>query len=246
MTPSPRRLVAAAATTAIASVLVVLPQLPASVAAVQSDTLAGAPAVGECFDVSRRTAYEADALEVSTVPCTDKHTLWVTGVVELPADVPLDSSDADYGSAVNRACLGATKEAVGDNGLKYARSAYSTFTFHATDAQQALGARWASCTIGAHGSSKTLQRTTSRKPAEVTGRLPRRLQLCGTAGYDRVSCSEPHVYRAVYATWVSGEISPAAGQRAADRICPSRVRSSRWMWSTRPGTGRFSLTCLTR
>lgn len=245
MTLSVRRLAAATVTTALATVLTAMPQLP-SVAAVQSDVLAGAPAVGECYDVSRRTAYEADSLEVSTVACTQKHTLWVAGVVELPADVPLDSEDADYGRAVNRACLAATRKSVGDSGLKYARSAYSTFTFHATDAQQAVGARWASCAVGAHGSAKTRQRTTSPEPTPVTGRLPRRLQLCGTARYDRVSCSEPHVYRAVYATWVSGEISQAAGQRAADRICPSRVRSSRWMWSTRPGAGRFSLTCLTR
>ena len=245
MTLSARRLVAAAATTTLAAVLTALPQLP-SVAAAQTATLDGAPAVGACYDVSRRTAYEADMLEVATVPCTEKHTLWVAGVVELPADVPLDSQDAAYGRAVNTACLAATKKALGDAGLKYARSAYGTFTFHATDAQQAVGAHWASCTVGTHGSAKTLQRTTKRKPAQVTARLPRRLQLCGTARYERVSCSKPHTYRAVYATWVKGEISSTAGQRAADRICPKHVSSRTWMWSARPDTGRFSLTCLTR
>lgn len=244
MTLSARRLAAAAATTLFATVLTALPQLPG--AAAEAVTLDGAPAVGECYDVSRRTAYEADVLEVATVPCTEKHTLWVAGVVELPADVPLDSSDAAYGRAVNTACLAATKKAVGDSGLKYARSAYGTFTFHATDAQQAVGAHWASCTVGLHGSAKTLQRTTKRKPAQVTSRLSRSLQLCGTARYERVSCSKPHTYRAVYATWVSGQYSSTAGQRAADRICPQHVSSRTWMWSTRPDTGRFSLTCLTR
>ena len=249
MTLSTRRLAAIAATATLAAALTALPQLPVQAAvqtAVQTATLDGAPAVGECYDVSRRTAYEADMLEVATVPCTEKHTLWVAGVVELPAEVPLDSEDAAYGRAVNTACLAATKKAVGDAGLKYARSAYGTFSFHATDAQQALGAHWASCTVGAHGSARTLQRTTKRKPAQVTSRLPRRLQLCGSARYERVSCSKPHTYRAVYATWVKGAISQTAGQRAADRICPQHVSSRTWMWTTRPGTGRFSLTCLTR
>lgn len=243
MTLPVRRLAAATAT--LAAVLTALPQLP-GVAAVQADTLDGAPAVGACYDVSRRTAYEADTLEVATVSCTEKHTLWVAGVIAIPADVPLDSEDADFNRAVNRGCFAATKKALGDNGLKYARSAYGTFTFHATDAQQALGAHWASCTVGAHGSARTLQRTTKREPAQVTARLPRSLQLCGTARYERVSCSKPHVYRATYATWVKGEISQAAGQRAADRICPRRVSGRTWMWATRPGKGRFSLTCLTR
>ena len=85
MTLSARRLAAAAATTLFATVLTALPQLPG--AAAETLTLDGAPAVGECYDVSRRTAYEADVLEVATVPCTEKHTLWVAGVVELPADV---------------------------------------------------------------------------------------------------------------------------------------------------------------
>ena len=246
MNASARRLATLAASAAVAAMVAVLPNVSSHAVAERVDVLAGAPAVGQCYDISRKAATDKSVLTDATVPCTKKHTLWVSAVVEVPADLVIDGDDEAYTQFVSRACLPGTKKMLGDNGLKYARSAYGTFTFHASDAQQLEGARWASCTIGTYGTARTLVRSKAAKPTKLKGALPRRLQLCGSARYDRVSCTAPHVFRATHATWVSGAISQRAAQSAADRTCPKHVRGTTWMWTSRPGVGRFSLTCLSR
>lgn len=242
------RLVARVLATVVATSAVALAvsAVPAPSGAVRADALSGAPEVGSCYDLTRREAVELDSVDQATLACTERHTLWVSGVVEIPADVPLDPQDTTYSRLVTRGCLAPVEELVGDDGLRWARSAYGSFTFHATEAQQAAGAHWASCAVGLYDTARTLDRTSDATPARLTGAMPTRLRLCGTASYARVSCSAPHVYRSVHATWVRGRATDRAGRRAADRICPSHVRGRSWMWATRQGTGRFSLTCLSR
>ena len=239
------RLLALTATSALTAALLTSPPAMAALANAQADVLTGAPQVGQCYDVTRQVAYEDASVEATPVDCSQSHTLWVTAVAEIPAEIPIDSTDKAYGEFANSVCLPSIKPVLGDNRLKFARSAYGSFNFHATDAQQAEGARWLVCTVGIVGSVKTLVSSTKATPAKVTGKLPTKLQLCGSARYDRVNCSAPHVYRATWATVVDARISTA--QKVADRTCPRHVSSQTWMWSSRGiSSKQFLLTCLTR
>jgi len=223
--------------------LAAVPEAPATAA----DPLLGAPKAGQCYDVSGRTAYEAESTSATPVRCATKHTLWVVGVGTVPADVPLKIGNRKFEQQASRICDPATRRALGDRGLRFARSAYNTFRFVPTDEQQAAGARWISCEVGITNGRGKLVSTRAPKPTKVTGSVPDRIKLCGTRDYGYITCAAKHVYRSTYAGYVRGRYTEARYQETARAVCPRHVRTRQYMFGARIiEAKRWILVCLTK
>lgn len=193
-----------------------------------ADPMAGAPAVGDCYDLTFEQGYEHTISE-STVPCTRKHTMRVVQVAQLPASV--DMTDADAVSAAGpRACETSTRAYFGKDPRRSYLTLLSAWFFAPSEAQIDAGARWVSCEIAITASSKLLPlpkgavpKATAKKPANSIAR-------CVSRKNTYVPCASAHVLRATYAftTTAKGndKAKATAIAKAANRTCPRKVK--RW------------------
>lgn len=211
----------------------------------------GAPRPGQCYNVSGKTAWAANSIRSRTVVCSKKHDLWVAAVTDVPKRV----INGQHGSTMNartaayyyRTCIPALAKYLGSVGPGLAKSAYEPFWFLPTKAQRAKGGHWLSCNIGIVAGKNRVVTTTARKPTKVTGKLPERLRLCGTAKFVQTNCAATHDYRASYAFAVHKAYTQTNAYEAAERACPAHVRSALWMYDAMPvAAKRFLLTCLSQ
>jgi hypothetical protein len=219
-------------------------------ASANSSALSGAPTVGQCYAVSGRTA---NAMELAghTVSCSRRHTLWVINAREVPASVIADQGNGAVTARTEdyflKICMPSVRTWLGTLGPRLARSSYEPYWFFPTKAEQRAGSHWMSCELAIADGKNALLTTTVRTPRKVTGRLPVRLRLCGTARFYTTNCAAEHAYRSSYAFAVDERYGPTRGRNAADDVCPSHVRSTHWMATSGPvSTTRFLVGCLTQ
>lgn len=212
--------------------------------AAEPDPMAGAPAVGSCFDVTIKQGM-GDRLNEAPVPCSADHTLLTSAVVEVPAGVDItDAGDVD--DAVE--CASARERLVGKDPRQRALTLYYDFMFLPTADQVAAGARWASCHVavwdakGLNDLPQTLPKL-KKKPADAVAR-------CLSAGRKTVTCAEKHAYRATVAVFVKASGSDKAVERAmktkGPRTClPRTGRTGLYGWYRYTDT-KVLVTCYTR
>lgn len=193
-----------------------------SAEAAEADPMVGAPTVGECHDITMKQGYRRTLTE-EPVACSQDHTLVVSGVVEVPADIDMSDSDAVMESTD---CSPFIAKLVGSAPLLRARTLYYSFAFMATAAQQREGARWVSCHV-AVWDTKGLNDLPAKLP-RATKRPADSVAACVTARFQAVTCAERHAYRSDTTFFLRAKGTDKAVERAmktqAPRACDRRLR----------------------
>lgn len=244
---TPRLGIASVLTVLLAGTLTALGAGTASAA----DPLAGAPAVGQCSDMSRKELGQASYTE-APVDCAGPHTAEVVAVATMPDGVGYGVGIGKLTRIAIKACRPAVQQRVGASGLGLRLTAYEVVFFVPTKAQRAAGARWLRCDVALRGGKRLLTLPGDLAvgefpfPTAVSRCLVGR-QLLATA------CSQRHSYRSTAAMKVRGKRYPerAAWLRIGRRACPSAVRTPRdyrFTWSSRAAwqTGDKTLVCYSR
>lgn len=221
------------------------PAAPSSAGVV--DPLVGAPAQGECYDVTYAQA-GGSSLDEDPVPCTQRHTVWVTDVVVLEGSDPIDPDSPALQARLTAACYDARDAAIGADLTRYGRSVYQMVFFTPTQAQRDAGARWASCglvLLQAGG----LVTTTRPTPARLSSdRVPAALALCVDKRFRATPCAQRHIARSKVGIPLKGaDVDLDRAPKIAERKCPRKVGRAYAGWYLR-GTdpGRGLLNCMVR
>lgn len=213
----------------------------------ESDPMLGAPAVGGCYNLSLKEAYQPSTSK-ATVDCAKKHTLLVGAVDEIPASVDWKDDEALWKHA-QRICNPFWNKQMTTSYVTRYYTLLQPIWLMPTKAQQADGARWISCMAGVSTGTAFVPTTTatlpkaSKKPADAIAR-------CADKKYRTVPCSKQHSWRAsfVFTAKAKGNDKAvhAAIERAAVRRCPSKVASKRWLYSYRSAATKTSyvVACL--
>jgi hypothetical protein len=233
-----RRLAAVAATLAV----IALPS--AASAGTEPDPMAGAPAVGDCFDITLAQAMK-DSLAKDPVRCAEDHTAVVTTVDELPSRLDWNSSQATIGRVVGKACNAAFDERFHYDTLRFYRSQYQTWAFLPTTAQRDAGARWFDCMVSVRDDRGLID--LPRSLPKLTAKLPDVVARCVTAKYKYTNCADAHAWRSSYAFYATGKATDRNVDAAANRVCPRHVTSHRWLRSAWDVPGkRFVVGCYSK
>jgi hypothetical protein len=226
---------ALAALLAVAGLLVSVTPATADTARL-ADPMTGAPAAGDCYDVTYKQGWE-HAISEDTVPCSRKHTMRVVQVAQLPASV--DMTDADAVSAAGwKACQTSYRRYFGKDPARNYLTLLTFWFFAPTKAQIDAGARWTSCEVALASGEKLLPlakgsvpKATAKKPADSIAR-------CVNRKNDFVPCSAAHVLRATYAfqatTKGSDKAKAKAVAKAAGRTCGRQVKNWQGIYSGKP------------
>jgi hypothetical protein len=224
----------------------------ASAGETEPDPMTGAPAVGDCYDITYKQAY-GHAIAERTVDCSRRHTLAVVGVGTVPDSVDLASIDWDkpmpeaLGRAMDKVCTPGTNRTLGTSKTARALSLYSQgyWWFTPTDAQVAAGARWFSCEVGIDDGRKLLP-LPDGQPTRLTKPVDSDVARCADTRGDFVVCSKRHAWRATTAFLVNKKLTEKS-QKAAVGKCARRVSSREWRWSTIPTEVRqFAVACFSK
>jgi hypothetical protein len=232
---------------ALLTALVVASLFAGSASQAASDQLQGAPKTGLCYNMTFKQSAGAVA-PVPAISCSKAHTMWIvaTGVPAAKLDL---TKAADVQTAGDQVCgVHGVKKAVGDFGLKFAKSDYLEEYFAPSKAQIADGAHWLSCELSLDGKGSGFVTTRVKQPASLKKKLPDSFQLCGTAKYDTVACSAKHAFRAVYAFQVNKPFTSGAYTKAGTKTCPGHVSTPKgYSYTSRTRTAKsFTITCLTK
>ena len=236
-----RRLVAVAAALAATALLPATLSAPAT-AGTAADPMAGAPAVGDCFDITLAQAGKFANPE-DPVKCSNDHTSVVMRVGELPSRLDWDSPKDELTKLASRVCLDAFDDKFGYDTLRYYRSQYQWFWFAPTTAERDAGARWFDCEISIRDDRGLidLPRTLPR----LTKKLPNVVARCVTSKYAFTNCADTHEWRSSYAFYATGRATERNINAAANRVCPRHVTTPRrWLRSAWDVPGkRFIVGC---
>lgn len=193
---------------------------PAPAPSATADPMLGAPAVGECFDLSSEEL-AAPVYTEAPVDCSVEHTSSVIAVTLLPDGLSYTGKGLERFAL--ESCLPAQRKAIGTSLVRMRLTAYHLGYFGPTPEQQAAGARWLRCDL-VLGSLSDLQA------------LPARLDVGPHPFGDRVSrclagrdfhltvCSARHTYRATGAIKVTAKRFPSEAART--RIGTERCRDA--------------------
>ena len=224
---------------------------PSAGASTAADPLAGAPAVGQCSDMSMRELRQETYAE-APVDCAGAHTAEVVAVATMPDGVGYGVKPAKLLRIAIRACRPAVQQRVGASSLALRLTAYEVGYFLPTKAQRAAGARWLRCDVTLRGGKRLVPLPASLE----VGSFPfsRAVSRClGGRKLLVTSCSQRHSYRSTAAMKVRGKRYPSrdAWLRIGGRHCPSAVRTPRdyrFTWSSKAAwqTGDKSLVCYSR
>lgn len=227
---------------------------PASTAAAPSttaaDPLAGAPAVGQCSDMSRREL-QRNSFTEAPVDCAGPNTAEVVAVPVLPDGVSYKRIGRITRIAI-KACMPVIEDRLGTSTLRLRMTAYSLGFFLPTKAQQAAGARWLRCDLIRYGGRRLLALPDTL--AVGTFPFPDVAARC-LVGKKRATtaCSERHTYRATSAFKVRAKRFPSreGWLRLASRTCPRGVSTPRSFWATWSSrdawkTGDRAVVCYSR
>lgn len=229
----------------LAAVLALLAGLLGVGTAAADDTepepLAGAPAVGACYDLTLKQAYGHFSPEAAGT-CARRSTMIVTAVAELPESFDWTTVDweaklpAPVVAAIGATCDPAATQLVG-SATRRAYTLYEGYWFAPTEEQIAAGARWLSCELALTESTRLLP-LPAAGPTKVGRRIPDGIARCAKAvkavkgGYAAVACSRAHQWRTTYAKQVSGKLNDRTALRAARRTCPRHMESATWLYRT--------------
>ncbi|GAA4707639.1 septum formation family protein [Nocardioides conyzicola] len=225
----------------VTAVLVLLAGLlgvgPASAGETDPDPLAGAPAVGACYDLTLKQAYGHSSPKPA-VECTGDETMFVTAVGEVPAsfdwaDVNWKKFPAAMSRKLTTTCDPATKKLLGTP-TRRALTLWDSYWFAPNKREIAAGARWFSCSVALTSSTKLLD-LPAAGPAKITGSIPDAVARCAKAvkgGFAAVACSASHQYRTTFSKVVRGKATDKSVLKAANRTCPRHVVSREWLYRT--------------
>jgi hypothetical protein len=243
----PRRLGLSAAVAALVAAAVTSVNA-GTVTASAADPSYGAPAVGQCFDMSADELAGASYVE-APVDCAAAHTARTIAVAQLPADLAYASTGKLTRFALET-CLPAQRKALGTSLLRMRMSAYNVGYFLPTVEQRAAGARWLRCDLVLGGASL------EPLPAKLElGRLPyeKSVSRCLTGrDFQLTVCSSRHAFRATAAMKVTASRFPSekVWQRLGTRRCRSVVtsRSYRFGWPSKAAwkAGDRALVCYSK
>ena len=224
--------------------VVALLALPSSASA-EPDPMAGAPAVGDCFDVTYKQGMRL-SLREEPVACRRQHTLDTFVVGELPASVDWDSPADRIHRAVRDACVPARDQVLGPNPATQFLSLYDYLWFQPTPAQIESGARWFSCHFVLVGDHRLFP--LRKEPSRLDrSRMPDSIARCATRVSTYTACSAPHTARAVHAVVVTKKATTRNVEAAAARVCPRHVPKGYSGYANRPlGPRSFVLACFAR
>lgn len=211
-------------------------------ASAEPDPMAGAPSVGDCFDITYQQG-AGTSLREDPVACRRQHTLSTFVVGELPASVDWNSSDERILRAVVDVCAPARDKILGPDQATQYLSLYTYFWFMPTEAQKENGARWFSCHLTLSTGARLLP--LPEKPSRLSKKdMADSVARCGTRKPAYTACSEPHVARAVHATVVDKKATERNARSAAARICPRHVSKRYSGYTYRTVSPRsFALAC---
>src|SRR3954451_4030435 len=161
---------------AVAATALTLGVTPAQSLATDGPTF-GAPTVGTCSVMTaKQTGLQTDKSTV--VPCTDKHTAKVAGVVRLPAKIGYgDSFNTLYRVVADR-CLPKVNDLLGRTNRVRDSSAYLPIWFVPTKKQRRHGARWISCSVILAHATKLAPMPTDKAPLLPSGKLGNQVARC--------------------------------------------------------------------
>ncbi len=217
--------------------------------AAEPDPLYGAPAVGDCYDLTKEQAWGSSTRE-KPVDCSTRHTLLVGAVGTLPASVGYDEP-AKFRRAVKRICdpFWLTYYDLDDH--RSYRTVLQGIWLGPTKTQRKNGARWVSCSISL-ALSTSLQPLPEGGPAKATARPDDSIARCATKRYLTTVCTKRHAWRVTHSFSAKargkGDVLEARLERAAVRVCSRRIDGNRWLWGSRSTTKRntYALVCLAK
>jgi len=130
----------------------------------------GAPTVGTCSVMTlKQSGLETDRSTI--VPCSQKHTAKVAGVVKLPDKVAYSDSFKTLYRVVANRCLPKVNDMLGRTNAVRDSSAYIPIWFEPTKNQRQHGARWVSCSIILAKATKLAPMPTDATPLLPSGKL---------------------------------------------------------------------------
>ena len=230
---------------AVAAILAATALLPTAQATAGTDPMAGAPEVGDCFDI---TVDQAEKFSTSKHPvdCAQDHTAVVIAVGKLPSRLDWSSSEEAIIRAVGRVCDAAFDDRFNYDALRYYRSQYAQWWFGPTAAQQDAGARWFDCLVTIRDDRGLVD--LPNKLPKLTRKLPNVVARCVTAKYAYTTCADTHAWRSSYAFYVTGKLTERSLNAAANRVCPRHVTTPRtWLRSAWDIKGkRFIVGCYSK
>lgn len=205
------------------------------------------PPVDACYDLSAEQA-TATATDADPVGCRSAHTARTIHVG--------DHADPTDGAHLADVCTRRVARFLGGSRDERRLSRFTAVWFGPDDTQVAAGATWFRCDLVAVERPETLAelpRGTLRPGLLDRERLARRYRLCATSapgspGFTRVTCAQPHRWRALTTLAVAEGDGPKAGypgsraaRRAGEDRCRQVVRSLSsaqrtrygWEWPTR-------------
>ncbi|GAA1775587.1 hypothetical protein GCM10009795_021980 [Nocardioides hankookensis] len=219
-----------------------LAHVPADADGTTPDPMAGAPAVGACYDLTLKDGWE-HSVPKEPVDCASDHTTVVIRVGELDAGLTWSSSEKAIAKNVSAQCGAAFAAKVGSKPAQLMYSQYSWFWFEPTDAEEDAGARWFSCHLAAL-EDRALGVLPDSLPR--AGRnLPDALARCFVGRkFAKTTCADRHDWRLEFATVVHQKPTAKNIDAASQRVCPRHVSTRTWLRSGVPLDRRsFVLGC---
>lgn len=221
------------ATSGVAALLVatLIPGLAVAPAAgaAAADPMFEAPAVGACYDLSKKEGLARTHTE-APVDCAGQHTSLTLAVIKVPRRIKWRSDAADR--YVGKKCGEAYESAIGGSRVTRLQTIYSRWVFAPTKAQERQGARWWRCDLSLW-SDKGRRLPALPSKIRISKPLPLEITRCFDARNRFLPCSEPHVLRATGAAYVAKQPYWTQDEfvRNATRLCRGRVEGGRYAFT---------------
>ncbi|MBZ5738315.1 septum formation family protein [Nocardioides mangrovi] len=207
-----------------------------------ADPMAGAPAVGDCFDITYAQGMKTSLHGEDPVDCAGDHTAVVAAVGKLPGRLDWDSPKAKIYRATGKVCASAFHDLTGNDTLLWQRSQYAYWQFWPTKSQQADGARWFDCMVSIKG-ARDLNALPDTLP-HLSRHMPDSVARCVTRTNGYTTCAEAHRWRATFSFYAHGKATRKHLNAAANRRCPAHVSGPGWLTSAYDVAGkRFVVVC---
>lgn len=190
-----------------------------------------------------------------TVSCKRPHTSETIHVGHWPREVidrARDVDDPALGRIVGTRCSRAFRRTVGGGLEQWSTSILSWAWFKPSQRDFAAGANWFRCDlIAGNQTTKRLEPLPRRVEGVLDGSIPNRLRACWTRQFSDVpganegqlvSCSHPHVQRAVGVTRIGSEDEPYPGVAAVKQRSSDRCRDQAGAYLGYPSSWRWGFT----
>ena len=183
-----------------------------------------APVLGDCRVLTPEDIAKPDN-DSPVVDCAAEHTAETFAIGSFPDDIRADVGSRELGAYVYRTCKQQFGRFLGGEESTVMRSMFTWAWFRPSPAAWDQGARWYRCdVVGGGEQSKQLLELPRTAKGLLLGRPDDRWMVCAdgstVSGSVKISCSEPHTWRAV-TTIVLGKEGDAY---PGDRVVEVRTR----------------------